>query len=892
MIVRLSNCLLRAALPSDEATETILNDLSEELRMRREGGRGWVHGIWYSWESLKLAAHFTLLRLDGRSRGPSRPAPAPSGNRRGTGDQRMGLESWIQDLRFAVRTFARDRVFTASAVLTLALGIGGSTAMFTVVDRVLLRPLPYEEPDRIVAIRQIIERWKEIANLRDSWDRARLHPDQFALFRDEATSLSAIAVHNQVKRVLRGEAPPELLSVGRASSGLLDLLGVVPARGRWFTREEEGDKNGPVPVVVLSDEFKRSHFPEAQEVLGTSIVLGDQAYTVIGVLPSGFHLREFAPGQVDDGHRDLWIPGGHECCYKWEAIGRLAPGVTIKQAEAQLQSYLPEIAPGTRRFRVIPLRQAEGEKLATPLILLLGATGLLLLIACGNVATLLMGQLAHREHELAARTALGASRARITRQLMTECALLGGMAVLVGVGLAHTLTPVMVRLGPTLPRLDDVGIDVRALAAGILAGGACVLISGLVPAMIASGDSLHSRLQRGSRSFLRRASRLSSFAVVLELALTTVLLVGGGLLTRSFEELMDIDPGIETEGLTALFTRLEFADAEDGLHEAFRKGEEIRLALESVPGVTAVTVSADLPFISKPWSTTIFLPGEVRGSTSLFWQVDHDYHTAMGIPLLSGRLLTAADREASASVAVISESLARANWPGRSPLGETFWLNPEDPPVSVIGVVGDVRHESLADRTEPVAYMPLDGRWGRLPRAFAIRSSRRPEELIPELRRAVLATAPGTLIEVLAPYERLVARSASVERFRMVLTTGFAVMAAILAGVGILGVTARAVASHRRELGIRMALGAREQRLVWEAVRRHLRLAGAGILLGVLLALGSSRLLAGFLFGITPADPVTFVSVTLGELGLALVTIYVPARRIAALEPATVLRPE
>lgn len=892
MIVRLSNRLLRAALPPDEATETILNDLSEELRMRREGGRGWTHGIWYSWEALKLAAHFTLLRLDGRSRGRVSPTPGPWEDHRWGGGGRMRLESWMQDLRFALRTFARNRVFTASAVLTLALGIGGSTAMFTVVDRVLFRPLPYEDPDRIVAIRQIIERYKEIANLRESWDRARLHPDQFALFRDEAASFSAIAVHNQVEGVLRGEAPPELLSVGRASSGLLDLLGVVPARGRWFTREEEGDGNGPAPVVVLSDEFKRSHFPEGREVVGTPIILGDQVHTVVGVLPPDFHLREFAGGQVEDGRRDLWIPGGHECCNTWEAIGRLAPGVTIEQAEAELHSFLPEIEPGTRRFAVIPFRQAEGEKLVTPLVLLLGATGLLLLIACGNVAILLMGQLAHREHELAARIALGAGRARITRQLMTECALLGVMAVLGGVGLAQTLTPVLVRLGPTLPRLGDIGIDARALAAGTLAGGACVLIFGLVPVMIASGDSLRSRLQRGGRGFLGRTSDFSSFAVVLQLALTTVLLVGGGLLTRSFEELMDTDPGIETEGLTALLTRPEIADTEDGLEEAFRKREEIRLALGSVPGVTAVTVSQDLPFIGKPWSTTVFLSGEVRGSTSLFWQVDPDYHTTMGIPLLSGRLLTAADGEANASVAVVSESLARANWPGRSPLGETFWLNPEDPPVVVVGVVGDVRHESLAYRTEPVAYMPLDGRWGVLPKAFAIRSSRRPEALIPELRRAVLATAPGTLIEVLAPYERLVARSASVERFRMVLTMGFAVMAAILAGIGILGVTARAVASHRQELGIRMALGAREQRLVWEAVGRHLRLAGGGLLIGVLLALGCSRLLAGFLFGITPADPVTFALVTLGVFGLALVAIYVPARRIAALEPTAVLRPE
>lgn len=688
--------------------------------------------------------------------------------------------------------------------------------MFTVVDRVLLRPPPYEEPDWIVAIREIIERWQEIANLRDSWDRARLHPDQFALFRDEAESFSAIAVHNQVERVLRGEAAPELLSVGRASSGLLDLLGVEPARGRWFTREEEGDGNGPVPVVVLSDEFRRSHFPEAREVLGASIVLGDRAYTVIGVLPPGFYLREFASGKVEDGRRDLWIPGGHECCRAWEAIGRLAPGVTIEQAEAELHGFLPESEPGAGRFVVIPFRQAEGEELATPLILLLGATGLLLLIACGNVATLLMGQLAYWEHELATRTALGAGRARITRQLMTESALLGAMAVLGGVGMAHVITPVLVRLGPPLPRVHDIGIDAEALAAGILAGGACVLIFGLVPAMIASGGSLRSRLQRGGRGFLRRASRFSSLAVVVELALTTVLLVGGGLLTRSFEELMDTDPGFETESLTALLTRPEFADTRDGLQEVFRKGGEIRLALESVPGVTAVTVSPDLPFISKPFSTRIFLPGEVRGSTSLVWQVDPDYHTTMGIPLLSGRLMTAADQEGKASVAVVSESLARANWPDRSPLGEIFWFNPEDPPLLVVGVVGDVRHESLAYRTEPVVYIPLDARWAwTVPRAFAIRSSRRPAELIPALRRAVRATDPGTLIEVLAPYERLVARSASVERFRMVLTTGFAVMAAIIAGIGILGVTARAVASHRQELGIRMALAAHDRRLVW-----------------------------------------------------------------------------
>jgi putative ABC transport system permease protein len=802
----------------------------------------------------------------------------------------MRLGSWMQDIRFALRTFVRRPLFTAIATLTLALGIGGSTAMFSVVDRVLLRPLPYREPDRIVSIRQIMERWKDIANLRESWDRAWLHPDQFTMLRDEATTFSAVAVHNKSEGTLRGHAAPELLSVGRGSSGLLDVLGVRPARGRWFTREEEGGPDGPAPVVVLSDEFRRTHFPENQEILGASLQLGNHAHTVIGVLPPDFHLREFNWGQLEDGRRDVWIPGGHLCCYQWEAIGRLAPGVTVEQAEAELRRLLPDADPTRRRFVVLPRDRVEAEGLAAPLTLLLGATGLLLLIACGNVATLLLGELTGREREIAARAALGAGRARITRQLLTEGAVLGAMGSLAGMWLANSLTPVLVRLGPTLPRLDEVGVDARVLAAGVVIGSASVLCFGLLPALIATGDSLASRLRGSGRGAHARTSRLSAFVVAFELALTTILLVSGGLLARSFAHLMETDPGIDPTGLVALKIRPLMPETEEGWQQLLRRGREIRTALESVAGVSQVTVSSDLPFISKPTSTTTYLTDGTRGASALYWRVAPDYHATMGIRLLSGRFLTEADAQAKSPVAVVSESLARANWPDRSPVGEHFEYYDGRPLAVVVGVVADVKHETLAYRTEPVFYMPLVGE--QPPMAFAVRTSRQSGAAMSDLRQTVLAVDPGALIKVLSPYERLVARSAAVERFRMMLTTGFALVATILAGIGVLGITARAVAGQRRELGIRMALGARQRLLVWDLVRRHLRLGACGVTLGLLLAVWGSRLIASFLFGVAPEDPMTFTAVAAGVLTLSLVTTYLPARRIAALDPATVLRSE
>jgi predicted permease len=889
MIVRLANRILMSALPNDEASETIRNDLAEELRLRRDGRHRAVHALWYLWEALKLAGHFLLLRFDRRVPGSPRGPSSPRTIHRQTRSSGMRFDTCIQDVRFALRTFARKPLFTAVATLTLALGIGGSTAMFSVVDRVLLRPLPYHEPDRIVSIRQIMEGWKDVANLRESWDRAWLHPDQFAVLREDATTFSAVAVHNQSERTLRGEGRPEVLSVGRGSSELLAVLGVPPARGRWFTRDEEGNVDGPSPVVVLSDQFRRSHFSDDQEILGALLQLGNQAHTVVGVLPPDFHLREFNWGGMDAGHRDVWIPGGHTCCYQWEAIGRLAPGATIEQAEAELHLLRPDADPAARRFSVIPRRRAESEGLTTPLALLLGATALLLLIACGNVATLLLGELADREHEIAARSALGAGRAKITRQLLTESVVLGALGSLAGVGLARMLTPVVVRLGPTLPRMDEISVDGRVLAAAIAIGTASVLFFGLLPALIATGDSLHSRLQGGGRGSSARTSHLSAFVVAFELALTTALLVSGGLLARSFGQLMDTDPGIDAEGLVALTIRPRTPNTEAEVEQLLARSREIRAALESVPGVTAVTVSSDLPFISKPTSTTTFLTDGARGSTALYWRVDPTYHATMGMRLLSGRLLTDADADAKASVAVVSESLARANWPNRSPLGEEFEYYQREP-VAVVGVVADVKHETLAYRTEPVFYMPLVGE--QPPMAFAVRTSRRQGAVMSELREAVLAIDPGALIETLSPYERLVAQSAAVERFRMMLTTGFAIAATILAGIGVMGITARAVAGHRRELGIRMALGARQGSLVWEVVRRHLRLAAGGVTVGLFLAIWSGRLITSFLFGVAPGDPLTFTSVTVGVLILALVATYVPARRIAALDPATVLRPE
>jgi putative ABC transport system permease protein len=821
--------------------------------------------------------------------------------------QREALWSSLrQDVGYALRSLRRSPGFILAAVLTLGLGIGANTAVFTVAEGVLLRPPPFPEPERIVRVYTQFSSFKR-AHV------SRPEVEDFRKARDTFTHLGAYTL--ELFTVTAAESEPERLIGLRVEPSWFDVLGLRPHTGRMFLTEEGTE--GQDQVVVLSHGLWRRLYGGRPEAIGGTLQVNDVSRTIVGVLPEDFEFRDaelIIPkvlGPVDPFQR-----GNHNM----SALARLAPGVSVEQGQTvvsaiarQLVATYPDPYPASLNFNavLVPLHEDWVGNVRTPLLLLLGAVLLVQLIACANVANLLLARGEVRQHELAVRTALGASRGRLVRQLLTESLVLGLAGGLLGLLLALLGVDALIAAAAgSLPRASQVQVNLSALSVALGVALASGLVFGLLPAVQATRSDPLQALQLGGRGYTAGARRLRTrnVLVVVEVALAVMLVTSAGLLLRSFWELRQVDPGYDAERVLTLNVSVPNTRYATGARVASFYRQLIE-RLSGLPGVEAAALTSTLPMGRGGWSKLdvdvegrIRAPGEARPS-GFYYAVTPDYFRTLGIPVLKGRDFRLEDDNGRVEVALVNESMARLLWPGEDPLGKRFRLggfpNPEDPfPwVRVVGVVADTRSESLEAGTRPEYYM-LHGSLAEArdltQRSVTVllRTRVAPLSLAGPARSAVRELDPGLAVANVQTLEQVTLQTAARTRFTALLLTLFGGAGLVLAAVGIYGVLSFMVAQRTREMGIRMALGESRWSVLRLVVGQGLRLTAIGVALGVGAAISLAELLQSMLYGISSTDPLTYVAVVAVLGGVALLASYLPARRATAVEPVTALRSE
>ena len=883
--------LLRVALPADHR-EPIAGDLEEEygLRRRRAGVLRATLSVW--WLAARLALAF---RWETVSRGRPLPPIADEIPRRFT-----VFESTAQDVFFAARLLRRQPGFTAVAVVMLALGIGANTAIFGVVDAVLWRPLPYPNADRLMAIAE--------QRPREGRFYGPVAPADFFDWRRDTQSFAAMAAYDESALNLTGTGEPERLRILRASPGFLDALGVQPAHGRDFRADEE--VVGHHRIVLLTDALWRRQFGADPLVVGRSVTLDGAPYDVVGILPRSFWWPTrpdiVAPLALDDHDRAL------RAAHFLSVVGRLRPGASETQAREELSvigARLSQAYPAENRNHspsIRSLREALVGDVRTPLLVLLGAVGFVLLIACANVATLLLARASGRQKELSVRRAVGATRGRLVQQMLIESvtvsAIGGAAGVLVAMWALTALHALLPAQFSTLPGITGMGIDLRLLVATLGTALATGLVFGIVPALVATEQRVATALNEESRggSGSAKTRRLRSALVVAELALSLVLLAGATLLIVSFNNLTDVAPGFRSDGLVTV--RLSLPATRYGDHArvvAFYDGVIERLG--SSPGIHQVATTTTPPFGGPDSRLNLEIehrtaesPLPVRAHPHL---VSADYFATLGIPLIRGRAFTDRDNDSAPDVAIINEAAARRYWPDENPIGQRISLG--DPPQwrEIVGIVADVKQQALDVDAEPEASIPRRQKFTSLGTGFeratttlVVRSDLDLASFVPLLRAAVASVDPLQPLGAIRPMDTLIAESVASRRLNFVLVSAFAAVALVLSATGLYGVMAYIVAQRTREIGVRMALGATS----WQVVALVLRQAGvmtaAGIAFGIAGALALTRSMTSMLFGIGAADPRVYGGVSF-LLGLvALIAVAVPSSRATRVDPITALR--
>jgi putative ABC transport system permease protein len=812
------------------------------------------------------------------------------------------MSTLIRDVRYAVRLLAKSPGFTAVAVITLALGIGANTAIFSVVNAVLIRPLPYPNANRLVMI------WER--RLPEGERENNTSPATFLNWREHATVFEQTAACFNWTKVLTGGAAPERLNVQEVSPNLFALLGVNAALGRTLLASEDS-VDGANDVVVLSFELWQRRFGSDPRIVGRNIVLNGKPQTVVGVMPRGFQFF-VKHGSFGQEQPQAWLPmtlSEKDPSFHGrylEAVGLLRPGVTLAQAQSAMTSLAKSLEAQDPEYmknwtaNLVPLRTQLVGAIQPALQVLLGAVGLVLLIACANVATLLLARSKSRSHEIAIRVALGAKPWQIIRQVLTEGFLLAGMGGAAGLLLARWSASSLLALAPKgLIPLKGAQVDLRVLA---FAAGIAVmtgLIFGVVPAVQAARARPNDELKEGGRggSESVHSGRTRNSFVVAEIALALVLLAGSGLLIRSFSRLMAVDPGFQPKGI--LTARVELPSSkyttDPKLSEFYA---ELLERIRQLPGVRSASADAYLPFTGVIAGTGVEvegrppLPAAEQPEADIAVVEPHFFET-LGIPLLSGRGFT--DREARevTHTVVISQSMAKKLWPNEDPVGKrvTIHMKDVDVPSQVIGVVGDVKHAGLDAEVNATAYWPHP----ELAYSFmtlVIRTDGDPLALAPAIRQAVWSMDKDQPVVDIRSMEDLLWVSLARARFSAVMLGVFAGMALLLAITGIYGVVSYSVAERTREIGIRVALGALPADVLRMVLRQGLMLAGFGVGIGVAAALAATRLLASLLFGTSPSDPATFASVAGLLIAVTLSACYVPARNAMKVDPMVALRYE
>ena len=800
------------------------------------------------------------------------------------------MDSLLKDVRYALRALMRRPAFTAVAVITLALGIGANTAIFSVVHGVLLEPLPYPESDRLVAVRQ--------ANLPAQPD-TQVAPGNFLEWQRQNTTFASVAAYRTISYTLTGDGNPERLLAGRVSVGLFKLLGAQLLLGRDFLIEE--DQPGREKVVIVGEGLWARRFGSDPKVVGKTLKLDGEDFAVVGVMPAAFRLP-------DQRERELWTPiafkDNERTLYQAryiDAIGRLKPEASLAQAQSEMTAISARLAQehpdGNAGWTITvkPLLDFVVGDVKTILWVLFGAVALVLLIACANVTNLLLARATTRQKEMAVRAALGAGRARIVRQLATESLLLALLGALAGWPLAWWGLRVLLAAAPAdLPRLASVSIDNRALLFTLGVTLLTALVFGLVPTLqVLRFDSNPALKDQRSRSV--RQQRIGNVLIASEVALALVLLVGGGLLLRTVWQLNHVDPGFDVRNALAVTIQLpqkKYA----GPPQMARFAEQLAQQVSTLPGVAATGVARILPIVHD-LPTGFYFEGRSRENDNELPQTNYSavspgYFKAMGIPLIAGRAFTETDAQDAPRVAIISQTLAQRYFPKSDAIGKRINVNtgPESYR-EIVGIVGDVKQNGLTRETKPHTYEPF----AQAPNQFMtliVRSTSDPVSLVPAIRSQVLALDSELPLQRVTTLDRMIANSIRQQRFTSLVLSVFAAVALLLAAAGLYGVISYSVAQRTHELGIRVALGAQVKDVMRLVLRQGMTFVMAGEVIGIIGAFALTRLLGGLLFGVTPTDAATFIAVTAGLTFVALLACYIPARRATKVDPLVALRYE
>ena len=803
------------------------------------------------------------------------------------------LENLLRDLRFAFRSLGRTPGFTAIVVGTLALGIGANVAIFSVVKVVLLTPPPYESPEELVMV------WER--NISRGSERNVANPQNFTAWRERNQVFEEMAAMFTSPRNLTGEGDPQRVRLSFITTELFSLLRVAPLVGRVFAPGEIDP--GSNYVVVLGHGFWQRQFGGDPEIIGRSLELNAVAYEIVGVMPGGFDFPERTDMWTPLALGDDWRASGGRF---HSTIARLKPEVTVQQAQAEMDVIALGLAEERPDFdtgwdvNLVPLQEQIAGGIRPALLVMLGAVVFVLLIACANVANLLLGRAAGRGKEIAIRSALGARRGRLIRQLLTESAVLTAVSLLLGVGLAYGAVTALINFGPSdIPRLGQIRIDLPVLAFSLSVGGFTALAFGLVPAFTASKTDMQSSLKEGGRTQDGAAghNRLRSALVVTEFSMALVLLVGAGLLVRSFQRLLEVDLGFESRNVWSASVQLPGARYADGAQVTGFFNQVIE-GIENLPQVESASAISYLPLAGLGSATRFTAddrptPPDGQQPSADVRAVHHDYFTTMRIPVLQGSVFDGTEREdAELFPIVISQALAQTLWPDQSPLGKKIsmpWgsiLQGE-----VIGVVGDVRHMGL--ETAPRSKIYWSHAQFTFPfMTFVARTTVDPLQITAAAKEQVWALDQDLPVSNIRSMDDRLGSSNAQRRFNMVLLTAFSGMAVILACVGIYGVMAYAVAQRTHELGLRMALGARPTEILRMVIGKGMTLALVAVVTGLAVALGVTRAMTSLLFQVNALDPATFIGVAVLLSGVAMAACWVPARRATKVDPIVALRNE
>ena len=812
------------------------------------------------------------------------------------------METLFKDIRYAARSLLNHPGFSVIAVITLALGIGANTAMFSVINAVLVRPLPYHEPQRLVTIweespgRGLFQMPVSFANLRD-WIEQNHTFDQ-------------ISAYTFTNNNLIGAGEPVRLGSVRVSSNLFPLIGAAPQLGRAFLPEE--DKEGANKVVILSHALWKNRFGSDSSIVGRSLTLDNQSYTVVGVMSAGFQFPVGFGymGKVLNDPIDLYIPlaattdESRRGSYSFFALGRLKPDVTIDQARAEMttiESRLEQQYPGENTgigISLIPTQEQTVKEIRPALLVLLGAVACLLLIACANVANLMLARTASRQKEITIRSALGASRLRVVSLLLSESLVLSLVGGLLGLLLAVWGTKALTALAPdNIPRVNEIGVDAQvfgfALAVSLVTG----IVFGLMPALHAARPDLNESLKEGSRGSMESSfgKRTRSVLVAVEVALSLMLLIGAGLMIKSFSRLQQMNLGFNPDNVLAV--DLELPDStypKDHQRTAFF--QEAIVGLESLPGVTSAAATSGLPLTLNISGSDFRIEGrpEPEAGKEMIIQtrsVSPAYFGTLGIPLLKGRDFSDRDNSDAPAAAIINAELARVYFPNEDPIDKRISFDDRQSWISIVGIVGDVKQLGLDSSTNPEVYFPF-AQVTEPSMTVVIRTVSSPLSVVSAVKNQIQTIDKNLPIDDAKTMEQLLAESSSGRRFNMLLLTLFAVLAVILAVVGIYGVMSYSVTQRTHEIGIRMAVGAQPLDVLRIVIGQGMLWALIGVAFGLVGAFALTRLMTTMLFGVEATDPVTFISLSVLLIGVGLVACYLPARRASKVDPLVALRHE